>query len=203
MNEIETEFRDATLNEISKCPLLKFFRWGRALSESKRVLYSPHWRADKPEHRAQALDSTKHLIRSYIFALLRAELYTASDPADNLVPWLKSIAGPERVLDGIEDRYPLRYNENGDLISPAVVGSGVAQINPEWTEAKYELIIQAQEYEYDWWTVSQDTKLEVRLGNDDAGYLFVVIKLCIPVHSTEGVKKIEVSRERRALPSLE
>jgi len=196
--ETETEFRDATLDEISKCPLLKFFRWGRALSEKQWVLYTPRWQADKPEHRALVLDSTKRLIRRYIFALLRADLYTASDPADDLVPWLKTIAGPDRVAgDGIEDRQPLRYNESGELISPVVVGSGVARINPEWSDAKYELILQAQEYDYDYdlWTVGQNTKLEVKQDIDAAGYIFVMIKICLPVHGTEGgVKKIEVVR---------
>lgn len=193
MNENETEFKNAVLDEISACPLLPFFRWAPALGESQWVLYSPRWRT--VEQRGFALDTTKRILRQYFFALLRKDLYTASDPASNFFPHMKVIAGIDKYEPDVVDTQPLRYNQSGELIPPTIVGSGVARINPEWMEAQYEVVLQAPEYGFDLSSIRQNSKIEVRQGNDEAGNIFVMMKIRLPGHATDGVKQLEKIRQ--------
>lgn len=193
MNENEIEFRNVVLDEISACPLLPFFRWAPTLGNSQWALRSPHWRT--VEERNYALDGVKRIIRRYFFALLRKDLYLASDHSDRFVPGLKIIVGRDRWTEhDILDTQPLRCDKPGELINPFIVGSGMAKINPQWTDAKLELEFQAPEYPFDVSLIRQSAKVEVRQGNDAVGHIFVMIRIILPTHATDGVRRMTVVR---------
>lgn len=197
MNEIE--FRDAVLDEIENCPLLPFFHWLNSPGKNAWELHSQRWSNQAGQE--ASLDATKRLTRKYLFAALRSDLYAASDPDNFSVmdrcPGYRIIGGPDRtenVVGAIIDHAPLRFNNPGEFISPFTTDDMRAKYNPEWGNAKNEVLLYAPEFTIFKSTIRANCKIKAELRQGDGGSSYVALQLRLPAHVTEQVWNKVIAR---------